>query len=54
MIASLWVACTVKEFGCLLSLHVYLVQVKEKDTAWFVKFCVPWCKHWLVFLFFFF
>ncbi|CAI0542375.1 unnamed protein product [Linum tenue] len=20
-------------------------QVKEKDTAWFVKFCVPWCKH---------
>lgn len=21
-------------------------QVKEKDTVWFVKFCVPWCKHW--------
>ncbi|KAJ0729232.1 putative Thioredoxin domain-containing protein [Helianthus annuus] len=21
------------------------VKVKEKDTAWFVKFCVPWCKH---------
>ncbi|XP_010557309.1 PREDICTED: protein disulfide-isomerase 5-1 [Tarenaya hassleriana] len=20
-------------------------KVKEKDTAWFVKFCVPWCKH---------
>ncbi|GFQ02084.1 protein disulfide isomerase-like 5-1, partial [Phtheirospermum japonicum] len=19
--------------------------VQEKDTAWFVKFCVPWCKH---------
>ncbi|RVW12652.1 Protein disulfide isomerase-like 5-1 [Vitis vinifera] len=19
--------------------------VKEKDTAWFVQFCVPWCKH---------
>uniref|UniRef100_A0A0E0KCB2 Thioredoxin domain-containing protein n=1 Tax=Oryza punctata TaxID=4537 RepID=A0A0E0KCB2_ORYPU len=21
------------------------VQIKEKDTVWFVKFCVPWCKH---------
>ncbi|XAR59776.1 hypothetical protein NMG60_11015741 [Bertholletia excelsa] len=20
-------------------------KVKEKDTAWFVQFCVPWCKH---------
>ncbi|XP_049934034.1 protein disulfide isomerase-like 5-1 isoform X1 [Nymphaea colorata] len=20
-------------------------HVKEKDTLWFVKFCVPWCKH---------
>ncbi|KAK8697661.1 hypothetical protein V6N13_113800 [Hibiscus sabdariffa] len=20
-------------------------KIKEKDTAWFVKFCVPWCKH---------
>ncbi|CAN6470861.1 unnamed protein product [Victoria cruziana] len=20
-------------------------KVKEKDTLWFVKFCVPWCKH---------
>ncbi|XP_011009283.1 PREDICTED: protein disulfide-isomerase 5-1 isoform X1 [Populus euphratica] len=20
-------------------------KVKEKDTAWFVKFCVPWCRH---------
>ncbi|XP_077217310.1 PDI-like 5-1 [Tasmannia lanceolata] len=20
-------------------------KVKEKDTVWFVKFCVPWCKH---------
>ncbi|KAL0417751.1 UNVERIFIED_CONTAM: protein disulfide isomerase-like 5-1 [Sesamum radiatum] len=19
--------------------------VQEKDTAWFIKFCVPWCKH---------
>ncbi|KAM3399173.1 protein disulfide-isomerase 5-1 [Capsicum galapagoense] len=20
-------------------------KINEKDTAWFVKFCVPWCKH---------
>lgn len=20
-------------------------KIKEKDTLWFVKFCVPWCKH---------
>ncbi|XP_059660609.1 protein disulfide-isomerase 5-1-like [Cornus florida] len=20
-------------------------KVNEKDTAWFVQFCVPWCKH---------
>ncbi|XP_052185190.1 protein disulfide isomerase-like 5-1 [Diospyros lotus] len=20
-------------------------KIKEKDTAWFVQFCVPWCKH---------
>ncbi|CAN6320394.1 unnamed protein product [Urochloa humidicola] len=20
-------------------------KIKEKDTVWFVKFCVPWCKH---------
>ncbi|XP_071707554.1 protein disulfide-isomerase 5-1-like [Rutidosis leptorrhynchoides] len=20
-------------------------KVNEKDTAWFIKFCVPWCKH---------
>ncbi|XLS71035.1 hypothetical protein HN51_027900 [Arachis hypogaea] len=22
-----------------------IVKIKEKDTAWFVKFCVSWCKH---------
>ncbi|XP_052109361.1 protein disulfide-isomerase 5-1-like [Arachis duranensis] len=22
-----------------------LPMIKEKDTAWFVKFCVSWCKH---------
>ncbi|VFQ98897.1 unnamed protein product [Cuscuta campestris] len=20
-------------------------KINEKHTAWFVKFCVPWCKH---------
>lgn len=20
-------------------------KTKEKDTLWFVQFCVPWCKH---------
>uniref|UniRef100_A0A8R7Q6C0 Thioredoxin domain-containing protein n=1 Tax=Triticum urartu TaxID=4572 RepID=A0A8R7Q6C0_TRIUA len=20
-------------------------KIKEKDTVWFVQFCVPWCKH---------
>uniref|UniRef100_A0A2P2JUZ4 Protein disulfide isomerase n=1 Tax=Rhizophora mucronata TaxID=61149 RepID=A0A2P2JUZ4_RHIMU len=20
-------------------------KIKEKDTVWFIKFCVPWCKH---------
>uniref|UniRef100_A0A0D6R6S8 Thioredoxin domain-containing protein n=1 Tax=Araucaria cunninghamii TaxID=56994 RepID=A0A0D6R6S8_ARACU len=20
-------------------------KIKEKDTLWFVQFCVPWCKH---------
>ncbi|CAD6210726.1 unnamed protein product [Miscanthus lutarioriparius] len=20
-------------------------KIKEKDTVWFVKFCVPWCKY---------
>ncbi|XLR65146.1 hypothetical protein S83_015818 [Arachis hypogaea] len=22
-----------------------LPMIKENDTAWFVKFCVPWCKY---------
>ncbi|CAN8295058.1 unnamed protein product [Cochlearia groenlandica] len=28
-----------------LTPETYSDKVKEKDTAWFVKFCVPWCKH---------
>uniref|UniRef100_A0A2N9FSH2 Thioredoxin domain-containing protein n=1 Tax=Fagus sylvatica TaxID=28930 RepID=A0A2N9FSH2_FAGSY len=28
-----------------LTAETFSDKVKEKDTAWFVKFCVPWCKH---------
>ncbi|KAK2968960.1 hypothetical protein RJ640_012414 [Escallonia rubra] len=28
-----------------LTADTFTDKVKEKDTAWFVKFCVPWCKH---------
>ncbi|XP_038721774.1 protein disulfide-isomerase 5-1-like [Tripterygium wilfordii] len=28
-----------------LTTETFSDKVKEKDTAWFVKFCVPWCKH---------
>ncbi|KAM3691647.1 hypothetical protein ACB098_08G029700 [Castanea mollissima] len=28
-----------------LTVDTFSDKVKEKDTAWFVKFCVPWCKH---------
>ncbi|XP_050370463.1 protein disulfide-isomerase 5-1 [Argentina anserina] len=28
-----------------LTADTFSDKVKEKDTAWFVKFCVPWCKH---------
>ncbi|KAJ6309609.1 hypothetical protein OIU76_014532 [Salix suchowensis] len=28
-----------------LTPEIFSDKVKEKDTAWFVKFCVPWCKH---------
>ncbi|XP_027343834.1 protein disulfide-isomerase 5-1 [Abrus precatorius] len=28
-----------------LTSDTFTDKVKEKDTAWFVKFCVPWCKH---------
>eukprot|EP00249_Psilotum_nudum_P011261 c23065_g1_i2 orf=188-697(+) len=39
--------------GCLfasadvitLSDATFADKVKEKDTAWFINFCVPWCKH---------
>ncbi|KZV35145.1 protein disulfide-isomerase 5-1 [Dorcoceras hygrometricum] len=28
-----------------LTTDTFSDKVQEKDTAWFVKFCVPWCKH---------
>ncbi|KAH6766247.1 PDI-like 5-1 [Perilla frutescens var. hirtella] len=28
-----------------LTSEIFNDKVQEKDTAWFVKFCVPWCKH---------
>ncbi|XP_038706775.1 protein disulfide isomerase-like 5-1 [Tripterygium wilfordii] len=28
-----------------LTTEIFSDKVKEKGTAWFVKFCVPWCKH---------
>ncbi|KAM7522312.1 hypothetical protein LguiA_012214 [Lonicera macranthoides] len=28
-----------------LTADTFTDKVKEKDTAWFVRFCVPWCKH---------
>ncbi|XP_057782699.1 protein disulfide-isomerase 5-1 [Salvia miltiorrhiza] len=28
-----------------LNSEIFNDKMQEKDTAWFVKFCVPWCKH---------
>ncbi|CAL9198649.1 protein disulfide isomerase-like 5-1 [Musa acuminata AAA Group] len=28
-----------------LTEETFADKVKEKDTVWFVQFCVPWCKH---------
>ncbi|GAB4841699.1 Protein disulfide-isomerase like 2-2 [Ancistrocladus abbreviatus] len=28
-----------------LTADTFSDKIKEKDTFWFVKFCVPWCKH---------
>ncbi|GLJ26237.1 hypothetical protein SUGI_0504120 [Cryptomeria japonica] len=28
-----------------LNADTFTDKVKEKDTLWFVRFCVPWCKH---------
>ncbi|KAI5064738.1 hypothetical protein GOP47_0019433 [Adiantum capillus-veneris] len=31
----------------LLNDATFMDKVKEKDTLWLVKFCVPWCKYCL-------
>uniref|UniRef100_A0ACD5YM54 Uncharacterized protein n=1 Tax=Avena sativa TaxID=4498 RepID=A0ACD5YM54_AVESA len=28
-----------------LTEETFTDKIKEKDTVWFVQFCVPWCKH---------
>ncbi|XP_054813167.1 protein disulfide isomerase-like 5-1 [Prosopis cineraria] len=28
-----------------LTADTFSDKIKEQHTAWFVKFCVPWCKH---------
>ncbi|CAH9072989.1 unnamed protein product [Cuscuta europaea] len=28
-----------------LTAETFNDKISEKHTAWFVKFCVPWCKH---------
>ncbi|KAK9126821.1 hypothetical protein Scep_015667 [Stephania cephalantha] len=38
-------AVAVRSEVITLTSDTFTDKVKEKDTAWFVKFCVPWCKH---------
>ncbi|KAH6558410.1 hypothetical protein KP509_1Z065400 [Ceratopteris richardii] len=38
--------CTVSaSHSLLLNDATFTDKVKEKDTLWLVKFCVPWCKY---------
>lgn len=39
------VSRTAKAEVITLTADTFSDKIKEKDTAWFVKFCVPWCKH---------
>ncbi|GKU93616.1 hypothetical protein SLE2022_352960 [Rubroshorea leprosula] len=43
----IWSSITVQTEAEVLTLtpETFSDKIKEKDTAWFVKFCVPWCKH---------
>lgn len=36
---------TAKADVITLTTDTFSDKVKEKDTVWFVQFCVPWCKH---------
>ncbi|KAF9593817.1 hypothetical protein IFM89_025526 [Coptis chinensis] len=44
IVLAYFVGCTRSEVITLTE-DTFTDKVKEKDTAWFVKFCVPWCKH---------
>ncbi|CAH9109017.1 unnamed protein product [Cuscuta epithymum] len=49
LISSLFVLCcmlTSKSEVITLTAETFNDKISEKHTAWFVKFCVPWCKHW--------
>ncbi|OEL24234.1 Protein disulfide isomerase-like 5-1, partial [Dichanthelium oligosanthes] len=41
------VALTVRSGAEVITLteETFSDKTKEKDTVWFVQFCVPWCKH---------
>ncbi|CAH9108897.1 unnamed protein product [Cuscuta epithymum] len=48
LISSLFVLCcmhTSKSEVITLTAETFNDKISEKHTAWFVKFCVPWCKH---------
>ncbi|CAH9072987.1 unnamed protein product [Cuscuta europaea] len=48
LISSLLVLCCMhisKSEVITLTAETFNDKISEKHTAWFVKFCVPWCKH---------
>ncbi|KAG9446968.1 hypothetical protein H6P81_013096 [Aristolochia fimbriata] len=46
-LAFLLVFCVLPSTSEVITLteNTFSDKVKEKDTVWFVKFCVPWCKY---------
>ncbi|KAL8089815.1 hypothetical protein AgCh_039329 [Apium graveolens] len=44
LISSIFIS-NIKAEVLELTPETFTDKVNEKDTAWFVKFCVPWCKH---------
>ncbi|OVA09906.1 Thioredoxin-like fold [Macleaya cordata] len=47
LISIIVISCVVSTRSEVITLtpDTFSDKVKEKDTAWFVQFCVPWCKH---------
>uniref|UniRef100_A0A7N0R8L1 Thioredoxin domain-containing protein n=1 Tax=Kalanchoe fedtschenkoi TaxID=63787 RepID=A0A7N0R8L1_KALFE len=45
LLSSLLNSISVEAEVITLIADTFSDKVKEKDTAWFLKFCVPWCKH---------